>query len=274
MKIRNGAVVSLPNRKPYEINAKGERGEIYLYDVIGDSWEGTTGKQFAEELRSLGDVATLDIYINSPGGSVFDGLAIYNVLARHKARKNVLIDGIAASIASVVAMAGDEITIAENGMMMIHNPWGVSAGEADDFRRMADMLDKVRDTIVDTYVGRSGHDREDISSMMASETWMTADEAIKAGLADKKTEPAELAALAKHDLSNFEHAPDALTSIRSDASADASDRGPLSEESEPVVGADQGLDEEHSDERTPSKPHPLIARAAARLKRRNLTMRQ
>lgn len=199
------------NPQPYEIKAATkDEGEVWLYDVIGDSWEGTTGKQFADELKGLGELKTLNIYINSVGGSVFDGVAIHNILARHKARKIVNIDGIAASIASVIAMAGDEIRIAANGMMMIHDPWALAIGSATDMRKMADSLDKVRDAILATYVARTSVEESQLVAWMADETWFTAEEAVAFGLADSITNVVEMAAFAGMDLSAYRHAPDEL----------------------------------------------------------------
>lgn len=212
MRIFNGPVTPLRprGRTPYEIKARDSVGEVYLYDVIGDSWEGTTGKQFAQDLKAIGDVAVLNVYINSPGGSVFDGVAIHNVLRRHKARKIVQIDGIAASIASVIAMAGDEINIAENGMMMIHDPWAIAMGTAAEFRKMADSLDKVRDAILTSYVDRSTSTEDQLSAWMAEETWFTAEEAVEAGLADAVSGAVTMAAFAGVDLTPFKHVPDGL----------------------------------------------------------------
>lgn len=231
MRIFNGPVVPLRARgkTPYEIKAKDAVGEVYLYDVIGDSWEGTTGKQFAQDLKGIGDVSTLNVYINSPGGSVFDGVAIHNVLKRHKARKIVQIDGIAASIASVIAMAGDEINIASNGMMMIHDPWAVALGNAADFRKMADSLDKVRDAILTSYAERSTTPEDQLSAWMADETWFTAEEAVDAGLADTVSAEVQMAAFAGVDLSPFKHVPDELA----EATAKASEKPEESEESKP-----------------------------------------
>jgi ATP-dependent Clp protease, protease subunit len=167
--------------------ANGKRGEIYIYEEIGAGWYGgITAKSFAETMKELGNVSALDIYINSPGGSVFDGIAIYNQIKRFNGEKVVHIDGIAASIASVIAMAGDKIRIADNGMMMIHDPWSVAFGTADEMRKMADSLDKVRDTILDTYVLATGGDRADISDLMAAETWLSADESVEKGFATEK----------------------------------------------------------------------------------------
>lgn len=200
--------------------ANGKRGEIYIYEAIGEGWfGGITAKSFSESMKELGAVAALDIYINSPGGSVFDGIAIYNQIKRHGASEKVVhIDGIAASIASVIAMAGTEIRIADNGMFMIHDPWGVTVGTADEMRKQADALDKIRGTLLDTYVAKTGGDAKQISDWMTAETWMTADESVERGFATKKTEEkavkAEFAMLEK-----FAKVPDTLR--RQAASMDA-----------------------------------------------------
>lgn len=184
--------------------SKGKRGEVYIYEEIGDGWfGGITAKAFAETLREIGDVTALDVYINSPGGSVFDGIAIYNQLKRFDGEVIVHIDGIAASIASVIAMAGKEIRIAANGMMMIHDPWSFAVGTADDMRKAADSLDKVRDTILDTYVARSGGKRDAISDLMSAETWLNADEAVKQGFATVKVEDEPVARAAVATVSNL-----------------------------------------------------------------------
>lgn len=170
--------------------ANGKRGEIYIYEAIGEGWfGGITAKSFNDSMRELGAVNALDIYINSPGGSVFDGIAIHNQIKRHAAAEKIVhVDGIAASIASVIAMAGTEIRIADNGMFMIHDPWGMSIGTAEEMRKQAEALDKIRDTLLDTYVAKTGGDRKQISQWMSEETWMNADESVSRGFATKKTE--------------------------------------------------------------------------------------
>jgi ATP-dependent Clp protease protease subunit len=184
--------------------ANGKRGEIYLYDAIGGSWDGSgiTAKSFQDSLKDIGNVSDLDIYVNSPGGSVFEGLAIYNQIKRHSAANKVVhIDGIAASIASVIAMAGTEIRIAENAMMMIHDPWGMAVGGATEMRKQADALDKIRDVLLDTYVAKTGGKRETISAWMSDETWMTAKETVDRKFATatvrEKTVKAEFTMLAQ-----------------------------------------------------------------------------
>lgn len=183
--------------------AANQKAELYIYDTIGADFfgDGITAKLVSDALKDFKPGAALDVYINSPGGSVFDGVAIYNQLMRWSGKKVVHIDGLAASIASVIAMAGDEIRIAENGLMMIHKAWGICAGNDDDMLKYAASLKKVSDTIATTYVSRTKGDAKKIEGWMAAETWMNADEAVDRGFADVKTGSkavkAEFAMLAK-----------------------------------------------------------------------------
>ena len=188
----------------YSVKAKANKqADIYIYEEIGDGWYGgVSARQFAKDLRDLGDLDQINLKINSPGGNVFDGNAIYNLLKQHKARVIVSIDGLAASIASVVAMAGDEITIAENALMMVHNAWGFAIGNAKELREVADTLDKVNDTIVATYLNRTRKEEAEIRRLMDAETWMSATEAIEHGFADKTTAALEMAAF---DMSRFKY---------------------------------------------------------------------
>lgn len=192
--------------------ANGKRGEIYIYDAIGAAWDGSgiTAKSFQESLRDMGSVSAMDIYVNSPGGSVFEGLAIFNQIQRHPAAEKIVhIDGIAASIASIIAMAGTEIRIAENGMFMIHDPWGMTVGSADEMRKQADALDKIRDVLLDTYVAKTGGKRETISQWMTDETWMTAKEAVDRKFATCTTKEKKVKAEFPM-LQNFAKVPDSL----------------------------------------------------------------
>lgn len=169
-----------------QFRAKGDTAEIWLYDEIGGSLfsEGVTAKTFQRELSALGRVNTINLRINSPGGDVFDGLTIYNQLKAHPARVVVDIDGLAASIASVIAMAGDEIRIAANAMMMIHNPHSVAFGDSREMQRVAALLTQVRDNLADTYVARTGAMRDDVLAWMDDETWLASDAAVQLGFAD------------------------------------------------------------------------------------------
>lgn len=185
--------------RKFEIKAakgKEKTAEIWIYDDIGEFWfgGGITAKSFADALKDFGDVDVLNIYINSAGGLVADGLAIYNTLKRHQARKEVFIDGFALSIASLVAMAGDKISIAANGMMMIHPPWGFVEGGAVEMRKSADVLDKLEESLVDTYARRTGQSETEIAVLVKNETWMDAEDALLLGFADEITEEVKLAA--------------------------------------------------------------------------------
>lgn len=267
MPVANGPVVPLARRRDprsfYTVKAAEKKGEadIYLYDVIGDSWDGTTAKMFAADLKELGEVGRLNIYINSSGGSVFDGTAIFNQLVRHKARKVVTVDGIAASIASVVAMAGDEINIAANGMMMIHDPWARAIGGAAEFRKMAETLDQIRGTILGTYVRRTTATEDQLSDWMSAETWFDAEAAVDAGLADAIVDEVAMAALAKHDLSDFRHVPGALQAAAKAAAKSDDTENPGGEgDTAPAAGSDG----------TSRRPHSAITTMSARLMRRGI----
>jgi ATP-dependent protease ClpP protease subunit len=169
-----------------KVMARGQKSaEVLIYDPIGADWfgNGVTAKRFRDDLEAMGDVAEITVRINSPGGEVFDGLTIYNTLKEHPAKVTVHVDGLAASIASVIAMAGDRIVMGEGAMFMVHSPWTVAMGNADNMRATADMLDKVEVGLVDAYVSRTGKARAAVQKWMEGETWFTRDEAIAAGLA-------------------------------------------------------------------------------------------
>lgn len=193
----------------FEIRAAADGAEVVIYDAIGAF--GLSAKAFTDELKRLTAAKTLQVRINSPGGDVFEGLAIHNALARHPARKVVTIDGIAASIASVVAMAGDEIVMPENAMLMLHNPSGAVIGRAQEMRQMADALDKIRASMTSVYAGRTGRDPEDIERLMDGETWLGAGEAVELGFADRIEPPVRMAA--RFDLSVFGNLPPALAAL-------------------------------------------------------------
>lgn len=198
----------------YSIKAKGNsKAEILIYEDVGEGWLGGIGaKRFAEDLRDMGTLTEINVRINSAGGSVFDGIAIYNTLRKNGARVIVDIDGLAASIASIIAMAGDEIRMADNATMMVHNPWGVFAGDAQSLREQADLLDKVRGQLVTTYANQATVDQATIERLMDAETWMTADEALEHGFIHSVTSEMKMAA--HPDVSKFKHAPESLLNIK------------------------------------------------------------
>ena len=186
-------------KKWFDIVDKADRAEIWIYEEIGEDWfssGGVTAKGFQKELSQI-KANQIDLHVNSPGGEVFDGLTIHNLIKQHPAKVTTYVDGLAASIASVIALAGDKIIMAENALMMIHNPYGMTRGDATEMRRMADTLDKVSNSIVMTYTGKTGRSDEEIKTLMDAETWMTADEAREYGFIDEISEQMDMAACAK-----------------------------------------------------------------------------
>jgi ATP-dependent Clp endopeptidase proteolytic subunit ClpP len=158
---------------------------IDIYDEIG--WYGTGAQDFVKDLRQV-KTANIEVHLNSPGGDVFDALAIYSALRQHKAQVHVVVDSLAASSASFIAMAGDRITAMANAMLMIHDPWGLVIGNAADMRELADLLDKHGDNIAAIYANRAGGELAVWRERMLEETWYLADEAWRAGLVDEVDE--------------------------------------------------------------------------------------
>lgn len=191
----------------YSIQASDHGVEILLYDEI--SFFGINAQGFVRDLKAV-DAGKIVLRINSPGGNVFDGLAIYNALVTHPARIEVHIDGVAASMASIVALAGDEIHMASNAFFMIHEPWSIVLGPAEDLRREADLLDKMTGVMAETYVGKTGAEMGEVTAWMEAETWFTAAEAKDAGFIDHITKADKKSAAAQFDLSVFANAPDGL----------------------------------------------------------------
>lgn len=182
-------------------DTKSREAEMLIYGDIGGGWydEGITAKGITDQIDQL-DVDDLHVRINSGGGLVFEGIAIYNALARCSANIIIHIDGIAASIASVIMMAGDEIIISEGANVMIHKPWSFAMGDAESMRKEADILDKLEAGIIDIYEARSGAKRSDLVAWVGAETWFLGQEAVDAGFADsmapaKRKKPANSALL-------------------------------------------------------------------------------
>lgn len=177
------------------LRVRDKSAELLLYGTIGDEFFGGTGsREIVEDLQKLASVEEVTVRINSSGGDVFEGFAIYNALSKHSARIVVEIEGLAASIASLIAMAGDEVNIAENALLMLHNPHVFTAGEADDLREQAELLEKVTDSLVSAYVSKSGLGEDRIRDMLDEETWLSAQEARDLGFVDGITRPKKMAA--------------------------------------------------------------------------------
>lgn len=165
----------------------GDVGNLYVYKFIGASWfeEGITAESVMNALDGMKGVKKLNIFINSEGGDVFDGKAIYTQLKRFSAEKVVHIDGVAASAASFIAMAGDRIVMSPIGTMMIHDAWSFAAGNADDLRNTADILDMLSDDIAKSYADKSGRPVDEMRKLMLEESWFNAEQAVKEKLADE-----------------------------------------------------------------------------------------
>lgn len=184
-------------------------------EIVTDEYEDsdTSAAGFRDALKQLGDVKNINLHINSPGGSVFEGIAIYNMLKQNPAHINVYVDGVAASIASVIAMSGDTIFMPSNAMMMIHNPWTMAVGNANELRKQADDLDQITKSSVQTYLAKAGDklDEQTLKQLMDNETWLTAQEALDYGLADEVMEPSKIAAsINKRFMERYKHVPEQL----------------------------------------------------------------
>ncbi len=213
-------------------NATSTSGDIYIYgDICSYKWDDTdtTANSFKEDLDALGDITSLNIYVNSPGGSVFQGQAIYSMLRRHKAKINMYIDGVAASIASIIVMAGDSIFMPKNAMMMIHNPWTFTYGNSMDLRKQADDLDKIRESLIEAYLNKSGDNlsREKLIEIMDGETWLTAKECHEYGLCDELLEEKDISASTNIEILNkYKNTPkDLLEKLKTKKNNDDVDSG-------------------------------------------------
>jgi ATP-dependent Clp endopeptidase proteolytic subunit ClpP len=207
----------------------GQTVEIAIYDVVGDLGEagGVTAKDVLGALGEASQAQEVNVRINSAGGSVTEGFAIYNALRERSdagSKVKVRIDGLAASIASVIAMAGDEVEIAENAFVMIHNPFALIEGESDELRKMAEHLDDVSESMLGIYADRTGLSTEKLSAMCDAETWLSASEALELGFVDKVAKRSRAQALALYDFSRFRAVPEVLAKFT--ASPPASNKDP------------------------------------------------
>jgi ATP-dependent Clp protease, protease subunit len=222
--MRNHAVVpsSRPAAKPMflaKINAKAAKsGEMFIYGEIGDEWYGGVSAQtVATALHDLGDIDDLDVYLNTPGGSVFEGIAIFNQFVRHKAKITMHVDALCASIGTIIMMAGNSIHMANNAQIMIHDPSGVCWGTADEMDKYADTLREVKNTLIDTYVARTKCKPEEVSKWMEDETWMRASVALERGFIDKIEEGgAQNSAVLAPILARYKNTPEELRTAAKD----------------------------------------------------------
>lgn len=187
---------------------------IYLYGTIGDDWwddESMPAAKFVKLLNGFGG-EPVDIFVNSPGGSVFDGSAIYTAIQRYEGHVRAFIDGLAASAASYCILSADEVLISPSATMMIHDPFMYAQGNAEELRSAADSLDKLAETIRSIYAAKSDMDEEEIKNLMSAETWFTAAEAIACGLADGYCEEKAVSnSYNERLMAQFKHVPNGLS---------------------------------------------------------------
>lgn len=237
----------------YAIRARGTGAEVAIYDEIGAY--GVSAKGFLAELGALPEGTPVDLRLNSPGGSVFDAVAIHNAIKRHEGTVTVWIDGIAASAASYIAMAGDEIVMPENAFLMIHDPAGLVMGTAEDMRAMAEALDKVKGSLVSGYAAKSGRTPEEVSALMAAETWFDAADAVAQGFADRLVEPVRIAA--NFDIGRFRNAPPVLVeAVEAEPETDDDSDGANTEATDDVADGDQVADAEDEPAAASDAPQP------------------
>lgn len=196
-------------REKAPLNLARNEGEatIYLYDIIDADW-GVGAREIVSAINSVKDSGTLNLRINSPGGDVFEARAIVEAIRRFEGKTIAHIDSLAASAATSIALAADEVVIAKGAMFMIHNASGMVWGDKRDMRETADLLEKVEIDIVDGYTAKTGKTAPEIVAMMDSETWMTAEEAIANGFCDRMADTAK--AKNTWNLSEFTNAPDSF----------------------------------------------------------------
>lgn len=182
----------------FDVKMAGQTPEFYMYGDIGSDFEGVTSEQFAKALDSVKKAPELNIRVNSQGGDVFEAYAMYGALKRFTGRVTMHVDGLAASAASYLIMAGHRIKMAENAMVMIHEPYSIARGTASQLEGKVAMLRKITGTVVETYAKRTGQNADDVMAMMAAETWMDAEESLSRGFADEIVGGMKVAARVDH----------------------------------------------------------------------------
>ena len=190
------------DKKWYNINGKASTGivDVYIFDEIGAY--GLNAQSFIEEVKAYKD-RPMNIHINCVGGDVFDGMAIYNIIKKRTAETTVYIEGIAASMGSVIALAADNVVMAENSLFMIHNAWGGAMGESKELKKTARLLEKISNEIADIYIKKTKLPYDKVKEMMDEETWLNADEALQLGFVDSISDAIKVAA--KYDVSKFKN---------------------------------------------------------------------
>ena len=211
---------------------------LRLYGVVGDDWDGFTDDGVADLLAGAKPGGT--VHLNSPGGTIYQGMAVYHQL-KDKKPKSVRVDGLAASMGSVIALAGDRTEMTRGSLMMIHNPWNIAMGDSQELRKTADILDKFKQSLLDIYQAKTGQDRDLLAEMMDEETWLTADEAVEWGFADVVLDDeADLSAVNLSPLSDTKNMPERVKGVmlaqsRKSAPSPAAEAAPSTKQEEPPM---------------------------------------
>lgn len=195
--------------RSFDVKASGDQATIYLYDAI-DPWWGISAEAFAQQLNAV-TAPTINLRINSPGGDVFEARAIVTAIRQHPANIIAHVDGVAASAASYIALAANEVEISDGAFFMVHKAWTFEMGNADDLRKTAGLLDQIDDSIANDYAARTGKSKDQMLALMTAETWLTATEAKDIGFADRIAAAASTENSARWNLSAYANAPKALT---------------------------------------------------------------
>lgn len=229
--------------------AADNTADLYIYEFIGFDWwtgDGFTPKKLLEQIAALGDVDKITVHVNCPGGDVFDGMTIYNLLLRQETTIAVEVEGLAASAASFIVQAADdgELAVWETATLMIHRAWGMTVGNTHDMAAQAAVLEMVDGQIAGIYSSRSGRKSEEFLSLMDNETWFTAEEAVNAKLADRViTAQRAAASIDPASLSAYRNVPAALLNRPSSPADEAQPNRPLVLDPPPAA-ADNAADAE------------------------------
>lgn len=219
-------------------SANQDEADIYIFgEITSFKWDesDTTASSFQKDLKELGDVKKINLHVNSPGGSVFEGIAIGNMLKQHKAYVTAYVDALAASIASVIVVSCDKVIMPENSMMMIHNPWSFAIGNANELRKQADDLDRIAESSVVTYLAKAGDKltEEKVKQIMDEETWLSAREAFDYGLCDIVESSNQIAASISEKLfNNYQRVPEQLLTVTQESQIDEHERKKIIEQAQ------------------------------------------
>ncbi len=252
-------------REWFNLDTSEEIPDMYIYDQIGQDWwgDGLSPLDFISEVKKI-KTDKFNLHINSPGGFVYDGLTVYNGLNVLDKYITVYIDGIAASMASVVAMVGDNIIMPVNADFMLHDPWSCMCGTADNFEKEAKELRRLKDSILGIYVARTSATKEELSKLMSEESWISGTDALELGLADEIIENKKAAACV-FDLNIFESVPEHhmklnIAKNKRNLEQALRDAGYSHSEAKKIAGGQRDAENKIKDKKIEKKPLTIIVR--------------